>query len=134
MRSGVFLLVAALGSASAEAEIAVLESGKILYVDRFERVDDEITLHITGGGVVTVPSELVVNVVPNEIVEEGEDPKTVSLFPQLEDVIDPAAWYGVAPSSWPPSSGPSRAATQRGLEPGARGSCSSCPRRRRSSG
>jgi hypothetical protein len=67
-----------------------MESGKILYVDRFERIDETITLHITGGGVVTVPSEIVVNVVPNEMVEEGEDPQKVSLFPQLEDVIDPA--------------------------------------------
>jgi hypothetical protein len=120
MRSGVFLLLAALVSASAEAEIAVMESGKILYVDRFERVDERITLHITGGGVVTVPSEIVVNVVPNEIVEEGEDPRTVSLFPHLEDVIDPAASkYGVAPELvaaviWAESSGDPNAISSRG--------------------
>ena len=120
MRSGILVLGTALLAASAEAEIAVMESGKILYVDRFERIDERITLHITGGGVVTVPSEIVVNVVPNEMVEEGEDPQKVSLFPQLEDVIDPAASkYGVAPELvaaviWAESSGDPNAKSSRG--------------------
>jgi len=120
MRNGVLLLLAALGPASAEAEIAVMESGKILYVDRFERIDGQITLHITGGGVVTVPSEIVANVVPNEIVEQGEDPQTVSLFPPLGEVIDPAASkYGVAPELvaaviWAESSGDPNAVSSRG--------------------
>ena len=87
MRLPLLLLAASLASASAEAEIAVMSSGKILYVDRFERVDDRITLFVTGGGVVTVPSTIVLNVVPNEIVEKGEDPQRVSLFPQLEEYI-----------------------------------------------
>jgi hypothetical protein len=120
MRRGVLVLAGVLVSASAGAEIAVMESGKILYVDRFERVDERITLHITGGGIVTVPSELVVNVVPNEIVEEGQNPQTVSLFPHLEDLIDPAASkYGVAPELvaaviWAESSGDPNAVSSRG--------------------
>jgi len=59
-------------------------------------------------------------VVPNEIVEEGEDPQTVSLFPQLEEVIDPAASkYGVARELvaaviWAESSGDANAVSSRG--------------------
>jgi soluble lytic murein transglycosylase-like protein len=109
-----------LSAFSARAEIAVMESGKILYVDRFERADEEITLYVTGGGVVTVPSEIVLNVVPNEIVEKGEDPQKVALFPQLEDIISPAATkYGVAPELvaaviWAESSGDPNARSHRG--------------------
>ena len=112
------LLVVAVSPA--RAEIAVMESGKILYVDRFERVDEEITLYVTGGGVVTVPSEIVLNVVPNEIVEKGEDPQKVPLFPQLEEFIAPAASkYGVAPELvaaviWAESSGDPNARSRRG--------------------
>lgn len=104
----------------ARGEIAVMESGKILYVDRFERADEEITLYVTGGGVVTVPSEIVLNVVPNEIVAKGEDPQKVALFPQLEDIIAPAAAkYGVAPELvaaviWAESSGDPNARSRRG--------------------
>jgi soluble lytic murein transglycosylase-like protein len=104
----------------AGAEIAVMENGKILYVDRFERVDEQITLYVTGGGVVVVPSELVRNVVPNEIVEKGEDPQKVSLFPQLDEFIGPAASkYGVAPELvaaviWAESSGDPKAISRRG--------------------
>lgn len=78
----------------ASADIAVMESGKILYVDRFHRVDDLVTLHLTGGGEVTVPAELVVNVVPNEIVEtlpEEEAARTLRLLPHLATIIEPAA-------------------------------------------
>jgi soluble lytic murein transglycosylase-like protein len=120
MRPGLLLLAASLVSASAEAEIAVMSSGKILYVDRFERVDDRITLFVTGGGVVTVPSTIVLNVVPNEIVEKGEDPQRVSLFPQLEEYIAPAASkYGIAPELvaaviWAESSGDPNAVSSRG--------------------
>jgi soluble lytic murein transglycosylase-like protein len=105
----------------ASAEIAVLESGKILKVDRFERVDLEVTLYITGGGVVTVPAEIVVNVVPDEIVEEVERaPQKVSLFPQLEEFITPAAGkHGVDPALvaaviWAESSGDPNARSHRG--------------------
>jgi soluble lytic murein transglycosylase-like protein len=102
------------------AEIAVLESGKILYVDRFERVDERVTLYVTGGGVVTVPAEIVKNVVANEIVEMGEDPERVSLFPQLDEYISGAASkYGVAPELvaaviWAESSGDPNARSHRG--------------------
>jgi len=112
------LLVVAVSPA--RAEIAVMESGKILYVDRFERVDEEITLYVTGGGVVVVPSEIVLNVVPNEVVEEGEDPQKVALFPQLEEFIAPAASkYEVAPELvaaviWAESSGDPNARSRRG--------------------
>jgi len=68
-----------------------MPSGKILYVESFERVDEQITLRLEGGGEVTVPAELVLNIVPNEIVEQGEDPEQVQLFPQLDAVIQPAA-------------------------------------------
>jgi soluble lytic murein transglycosylase-like protein len=109
-----------MGVPSARAEIAVMESGKILYVDRFERVDQQVTLYVTGGGVVTVPSEIVRNVVPNEIVVKGEDPQKISLFPQLEEFISPAATkYGVAPELvaaviWAESSGDPKAISHRG--------------------
>jgi soluble lytic murein transglycosylase-like protein len=104
----------------ASAEIAVMESGKILYVDRFERVDERVTLYVTGGGVVTVPAEIVKNVVANEIVEMGEDPERVSLFPQLDQYISGAASkYGVAPELvaaviWAESSGDPNARSHRG--------------------
>jgi soluble lytic murein transglycosylase-like protein len=104
----------------ARAEIAVMENGKILYVDRYERADEKITLYVTGGGVVTVPAEIVLNVVPNEIVEKGEEPGKVALFPQLEDIITPAAAkYGVAPELvaaviWAESSGDPNARSRRG--------------------
>jgi len=116
---GCWALLVVLAS-PARAEIAVMESGKILYVDRFERVDEEITLYVTGGGVVTVPSEIVLNVVPNEVVEKGEDPQKVPLFPQLEEFIAPAASkYGVAPELvaaviWAESSGDPNATSHRG--------------------
>ena len=77
---------------SATAEIAVMSGGKILYIDRFERADEDVTLFLTGGGEVTVPSDLVVNIVPNEIVEDqGANPVEVRLLPHLESVIQPAA-------------------------------------------
>jgi soluble lytic murein transglycosylase-like protein len=121
MRRAVLLWLFVFAAVSrGSTEIAVMESGKILYVDRFERVDEQITLYVTGGGVVTVPSEIVLNVVPNEIVEKGEDPQKVSLFPQLEEVILPAAEkYGVAPALvaaviWAESSGDPNARSHRG--------------------
>jgi soluble lytic murein transglycosylase-like protein len=117
---GVFLVVLNGAVSSARGEIAVMENGKILYVDRFEREDQQITLYVTGGGVVVVPSEIVLNVVPNEIVEKGEEPQKVALFPQLEDIIAPAATkYGVAPELvaaviWAESSGDPNARSRRG--------------------
>jgi len=108
---------------SASAEIAVMESGKILYIDRFERVDEEITLFLTGGGEVTVPSDLVVNIVPNEIVQDqGADPARVRLLPHLDSVIRPAASkYGLDPNLvaaviWAESSGDPNAVSKKGAQ------------------
>ena len=106
---------------SASADIAVMSSGKILYIDGFERVDKEVTLFLTGGGEVTVPSDVVVNIVPNEIVQDqGADPTEVRLFPHLESVIQPAAAkYGLDPNLvaaviWAESSGDPNAVSKKG--------------------
>ena len=108
---------------SASADIAVMSSGKILYIDRFERSDEELTLFLTGGGEVTVPSDLVVNIVPNEIVEDqGADPAEVRLLPRLESVIQPAAAkYGLDPNLvaaviWAESSGDPNAVSKKGAQ------------------
>ena len=99
-----------------------MASGKILYVDRFERADEQVTLYVTGGGVVTVPSVIVANIVPNEIVAEGEDPQKLALFPQLSEFILPAASkYGVDPNLvaaviWAESSGDPNAVSTRGAK------------------
>ncbi|MFQ5789245.1 MAG: lytic transglycosylase domain-containing protein [Acidobacteriota bacterium] len=84
--------------ATARAEIALLSSGKILYIDRYERRDERVTLFLTGGGEVSVSAELVVNIVPNEILpaqSEGEDEATsvarLPLLPQWGPVIAPSA-------------------------------------------
>ncbi|GMR22699.1 MAG: hypothetical protein BMS9Abin37_1067 [Acidobacteriota bacterium] len=107
----------------ASADIAVMESGKILYIDRFERVDEEVTLFLTGGGEVTVPSVLVVNIVPNEIVrDQGADPTEVRLLSHLESVIRPAAAkYGLDPNLvaaviWAESSGDPNAVSRKGAQ------------------
>jgi hypothetical protein len=115
-----------LAAAPASGEIALMESGKILYVDRFERVDERITLYLEGGGEVTVASELVVNIVPNEIVDEAlEEHKTIGqigLFPHLRELILPAASkYGVEPELvvaviWAESSGDPNAVSTRGAK------------------
>ncbi len=106
---------------SASADIAVMSRGKILYIDRFERSDEDITLFLTGGGEVTVPSDLVANIVPNEIVEDqGADPAEVRLLPHLESVIQPAAAkYGLDPNLvaaviWAESSGDPNAVSKKG--------------------
>ena len=105
------------------AEIAVMAKGKILYIDRYERVERNITLFLTGGGEVTVPYDLVQNIVPNEIVEdEGVAPSKVRLFPQLSSVIAPAARkYGLDPDLvaaviWAESSGDPKATSHRGAQ------------------
>lgn len=123
MRARLLLLVFTVTGlvSSASAEIAVMESGKILYIDRFERVDEEVTLFLTGGGEVTVPSDLVVNIVPNEIVQDqGADPARVRLLAHLESVIQPAAAkYGLDPNLvaaviWAESSGDPNAVSKKG--------------------
>ncbi len=122
MRLGPLLLIL-LSAASASADIAVMTSGKILYVDRFERVDEEVTLFLTGGGEVTIPSDWVANIVPNEIVEDqGADPTEVRLLPHLESVITPAASkYDLDPNLvaaviWAESSGDPKAVSKKGAQ------------------
>ena len=116
-------IVTTLLAGSASAEIAVMQRGKILYIDKFERTDKEVTLFLTGGGEVTVPAELVMNIVPNEIVEqESVDPKSAGLFPHLEPVIQPvASKYGVDPNLvaaviWAESSGDPNAVSSKGAK------------------
>lgn len=114
------------GSTSAGADIAVMESGKILHVDRFHRVDDQVTLYITGGGEVTVPAEIVVNVVPNEIVEtlpeEAASVRALRLLPHLASIIEPAAArYAIDPNLvaaviWAESSGDPDAVSHKGAQ------------------
>ena len=122
MKHGLLLLVScSVAAVSASAEIAVMSSGKILYIDRFERADEELTLFLTGGGEVTVPADLVANIVPNEIVEnESADPEEVRLLPHLESVIQPAAAkYDLDPNLvaaviWAESSGDPNAVSKKG--------------------
>lgn len=110
-----------LAASTASAEIAVMSSGKILHIDRFERFDDEITLYLEGGGEVTVHADVVTNIVPNEIVkDEGENLREVRLLPHLEPVISPAATkYGLDPNLvaaviWAESSGDPNAVSTKG--------------------
>lgn len=118
-----FLLLAMTAAIPASADIAVMESGKILYIDRYERADKELTLFLTGGGEVTVPSTIVANIVPNEIVEqESRDPQEVRLLPHLEPVIRPAAAkYDLDPNLvaaviWAESSGDPNAVSKKGAQ------------------
>jgi len=106
---------------SASADIAVMSSGKILYIERFERADEQITLFLEGGGEVTIPAELVTNIVPNEIVEEtGQAPQEIGLLPHLGDLIAPAAAkYALDPNLvaaviWAESSGDPKAVSTKG--------------------
>ena len=115
------LLVSLASVPNATAEIAVMASGKILYVDRYQREDELITLFLTGGGEVTVDSELVANIVPNEIAPEPEL-AALPLLPQLAPIIDPAAKkYGldsrlVAAVIWVESSGDPKAVSRKGAK------------------
>lgn len=115
---GAVFAVGAAGSAA--AEIAVMPSGKTLHIESFERLDEQITLRLEGGGEVTVPAVLVRNVVPDEIIARGEDPERLALFPQLEEVIQPAARkYALDPNLvaaviWAESSGDPGAVSSKG--------------------
>ena len=106
---------------SASADIAVMSSGKILYIERFERADEEITLFLEGGGEVTIPAQLVTNIVPNEIVEDtSQAPQEIRLLPHLRDLIEPAAAkYELDPNLvaaviWAESSGDPKAVSTKG--------------------
>ncbi len=108
---------------SASADIAVMSSGKILYIERFERADEQITLFLEGGGEVTIPAELVTNIVPNEIVEDtGQAPQEIGLLPHLGDLIAPAAAkYALDPNLvaaviWAESSGDPKAVSTKGAK------------------
>ncbi len=126
MRIGALLLAAALLPASVppvHAEIAVMESGKILYIDSYQREDKLITLFLSGGGLARIPAELVANIVPNEIVPEGEiEPTALPLIPQFGGIINPAARrWGLDPRLvaavvWVESSGDPKAISRKGAQ------------------
>lgn len=103
----------------AGAEIAVMASGKILYIDRYHREDELVTLYLSEGGEVTVSHELVANIVPNEIAPEPEL-AALPLLPHLASLIEPAAARNgldsrlVAAVIWVESSGDPRAVSRKG--------------------
>lgn len=105
---------------SARAEIAVMAGGKIVYIDRYHREDELVTMFLTGGGEVTVPAELVRNIVPNEIVQNQEEALTLALLPQWEPLITPLAKdHGLDPRLvaavvWVESSGDPNAVSVKG--------------------
>ena len=116
------LLAVSLAAApNARADIAVMASGKILYIDRYHREDELIKLFLTDGGEVTVDSELIANIVPNEIAPEPAL-AALPLLPQLAPVIEPAAEkYGldsrlVAAVIWVESSGDPNAVSRKGAK------------------
>jgi len=98
-----------------------MASGKILYIDRYHREDELVTLYLSEGGEVTVSSELVANIVPNEIAPEREL-TLLPLLPHLADLIEPAATrYGldsrlVAAVIWVESSGDPKAVSRKGAQ------------------
>jgi soluble lytic murein transglycosylase-like protein len=121
-RLALLVLAVSLGAVQqAQAEIALMASGKILYIDRYHREDKLITLYLTGGGEVTVDSELVANIVPNEIAPEPEL-AALPLLPHLTPLIEPAARkYGldsrlVAAVIWVESSGDPKAESRTGAK------------------
>ena len=105
----------------AGAEIAVMASGKILYIDRYHREDELVTLYLSEGGEVTVAHELVANIVPNEIAPEREL-AALPLLPHLSSLIEPvAARHGldsrlVAAVIWVESSGDPNAVSRKGAQ------------------
>jgi hypothetical protein len=118
-----FAAAAVACGALCHAEIAVMASGKILYIDSYHREDELVTLHLTGGGEVTVTSELVANIVPNEIRPEDEmDWAALPILPQLDDLIAPTAErHGLDPRLvaaviWVESSGDPKAVSHKGAK------------------
>lgn len=120
----VFLAIVATGP-HARGEIAILSSGKILYIDRYQREDQKVTLFLAGGGEVTCSFDLVVNIVPNEILPEPEGEladraANLPLLPQLGRLVNPiAVRHGVDPRLvaaliWVESSGDPRAVSRKG--------------------
>ena len=103
------------------SEIAVMSNGKILYIDQFERTNSYFKLYLMGGGEVIVPSELVTDIVPNEVRKK----KTANLngfnfLPQLTPIIKSAATkYELDPNLiaaviWVESSGDQNAVSKKG--------------------
>jgi len=121
-RLAVLSLALSLAAApEAGAEIAVMTSGKILYIDRYHREDDLVTLFLSEGGEVTVSPELVANIVPNEIASEPEL-AALPLLPHLATLIEPAAErHGldsrlIAAVIWVESSGDPNAISRKGAK------------------
>jgi soluble lytic murein transglycosylase-like protein len=107
----------------ARAEIAVTESGKILYVDGFQREDDRITLFLRDGGQITCRYDLILNIVPNEVLPPEPTPEAAAaapLLPRLEPLIQELSTkHGVDPTLvaaviWVESSGDPRARSRKG--------------------
>ena len=114
----------------ARAEIAVMKNGKLLYVERFEREDDQVRLHLSGGGEVQCAFDLIDNIVANEVLPEPpatavepERPVAVTklpLLPQLAPLVDKIAkQHGVdarlvTAVIWVESSGDPRARSRKG--------------------
>jgi len=108
---------------AARAEIAVMTNGKIMYVDRFERADEQITFYLRDGGQVSCRFDLVANIVPNEVLPEPVEPEQAAalpLLPQLSPLIEETAGrHGLDPRLvsaviWVESSGDPRARSSRG--------------------
>ncbi len=121
-RLAILLLVFSLSAVPyAGAEIAVMTSGKILYIDRYHREDEFVTLFLSEGGEVTVAHELVANIVPNEIAPDQEL-AALPLLPHLSDLIGSvAARHGldsrlVAAVIWVESSSDPSAVSRKGAQ------------------
>ena len=78
-----------------------MTSGKILYIDRYHREDDLVTLFLSEGGEVTVSPELVANIVPNEIASPDTIPEGAVLV--LPGAVPPSPLHSrpIAPTRTP---------------------------------
>lgn len=115
---------------SARAEITVMKNGKLLYVDRFERRDDQVTFFLSGGGEVQCAFDLVENIVSNEVLPgppaEVEAPAppvaALPLLPQLAPLVERVSKrHGVdtrlvTAVIWVESSGDPRARSTKGAK------------------
>ena len=117
----VLLLIIVAAATPVFAEIAVMSNGKILYIDQFERTNSYFKLYLMGGGEVIVPSELVTDIVPNEITKKNAAKLNgFNLLPQLTPIIkSAAAKYDLDPNLiaaviWVESSGDENAISRKG--------------------
>ncbi|MCM2256601.1 MAG: lytic transglycosylase domain-containing protein [Vicinamibacteria bacterium] len=99
LRFAPLLLLAALVSLPAGAEIAVLVHGGMLKVDAVERRGEQVRLVLRGGGEVELPAGELRGVVPDEIVEEiaaaeaqpgPHDPRALATEVARRHGLDPA--------------------------------------------